>query len=192
VFVIPDIDDTLKALLVQKVPIDTSAIDVTHDMPGPDWSKKLSRPTINLYLYDIRENVELKSNEPYLTRGVGNSGSLRRAPVRIDLTYLITAWTTEIADEHLLLGQILTTLPRFPTLPEDVLQGSLRDQPLPLLAWIARPEHTRNAFDLWGHLEHRMKTSLSYVITASVQPYAAEQVTLVTKPPIATVAEKRS
>jgi hypothetical protein len=176
--VIQDVDDTLKALLVQKVPIDTSAIDIKFEMPTHDWSSKLSKPTINAYLYDIRENVELRSNERYLTQN-GHVGTLQQAPVRIDLSYFISAWTTDISDEHQLLGQILVALLRFPLLPDDVLQGSMQTQPLPLQAWIARPERMPNPWDFWGHVENRMKSALNYIITGSFSPNAAEEVKLV-------------
>jgi hypothetical protein len=179
--VIQDVDDTLKALLVQKVPLDTSVIDIKFEMPTHDWSTKVSKPTVNLYLYDIRENLELRSSDRYLTRNADNTGSQRRAPVRVDLSYLISVWTTDISDEHQLLGQILTALLQFPMLPDDVLQGSMQTQLLPLQAWIARPERMPNPWDFWGHVENRMKSGLNYVVTASLEPYPVEAVKLVTQ-----------
>lgn len=181
------LDATLKKLLMLKVPVDTAVVDINFDMPTAEWSKKLSRPTMNLFLHDVRENLELRTPDRFLAR-TGDSHSLRRGPVRVDLTYLITAWTTDVADEHELLGRVLSTLVRFPILPDDVLEESMRTQPRPLQAWIARPERTPNAWDIWGPVENRMKAALSYVITASVDPDVAEPVTLVEKT-VVTVAE---
>jgi hypothetical protein len=180
VLVIQDVDAALKELLVRNMPLDTSVIDVNFQMPNRDWAAKLSRLTLNLYLYDVRENVELSNGQQFLTRA-NDSPAVRRMPVRVDLTYLISAWATEIADEHQLLGSVLTTLLRFPLLPLDVLRGSLQDQPFPIQAWIGRPEHTKNPWDLWGNVDHRMKAALSYVVTAAFQPYPAERVQLVTQ-----------
>lgn len=177
---IQDADDTLRELLVQKVPLDTRAIDVMFDMPSKEWSVGVSRPTVNLYLYDVRENHELRSNQRHLTRH-GNAGTEQRAPVRVDLAYLITVWTADISDEHQLLGRVLTALLRYPLLPEDVLKGSMQAQPLPVQAWIAQPERTPNPWDLWGHIDNSMKVGLSYVITASLEPYPAEEVQLVSQ-----------
>jgi len=177
--VIHDLDATLKELLVQKVPLDINAVDVTFDMPNRDWSGRIARPTINLFLYDVRENHELRSNQSSLVRN-GAVGSERRAPVRMDLTYLISAWTTEVSDEHQLLGRVLTTLLRFPSLPDEVLKGSLVNQPLPVRAWIAQPERTPNPWDFWGNMENRMKAALNFVLTASFEPYQAQEVQLVT------------
>ena len=91
---INDVDDTLKELLVQKTPVDLSAIDIRFERPDKEWSAGVSKPTINLFLYDLRENHELRSNQRFVARN-GTTGSETRAPVRVDLIYLITAWTSE-------------------------------------------------------------------------------------------------
>ena len=72
--------------------------------------RRVTKPTINLFLYDVRENHELRSNQRSLVRN-GAVGSERQAPVRMDLTYLISAWTTDISDEHQLLGRVLEHAP---------------------------------------------------------------------------------
>jgi hypothetical protein len=181
--VIQDLDDSLKALLVQEVPLDPADVAIAFEMPTHTWSSGLdpNRPTVNLYLYDIRENVELRASDRFLT--TTDDGTVRQpAPVRIDFAYLISAWSKDIADEHRLLGQILTALLRFPELPSGVLQGSMQTQPYPLHAWIARPERLPNPWDFWGHVENRMKSALSYVLTAAIQPFASEAVKIVTHP----------
>src|SRR5471032_142163 len=109
---IQDVDETLKELLVQKVPIDLSVIDITFDTPTKDWSAAVTKPTINLFLYEVRENLELRSSERTFIRN-GNTAVESRAPVRVDLAYLITVWTTDISDEHQLLGRVLAALLQF-------------------------------------------------------------------------------
>jgi hypothetical protein len=169
--VIHDVDATLKELLVQSAGIDTTQIDIRFEMPTREWSAAISRPTVNAYLYDLRENHDLRSNDHYFVQN-GDAHIQRRRPVRVDLCYLITVWTTDIADEHQLLGRILTALLSHPTLPPEVLRGSMQNQAFPLQAWIAQPERTPQPWDFWGHVEHRMKSGLSYVITAAVEPHA--------------------
>jgi len=177
---IQDLDDTLKELLVQKVPIDATSVDIKFDMPTKDWAAAVTKPTVDLFLYDVRENHELRNNQRYLTRS-GATATERRAPVRLDFTYLITAWTTDVSDEHQLLGRLLTTLLRYPMLPEEALKGTMQTQPLPLQAWIAQPERTPNAWDFWSSLDGRLKAGISYVVTASLEPYSPEAVGLVTE-----------
>lgn len=179
---IQDIDETMKELLVVHGGVDPTVIDIKFDMPNREWSAAVTKPTINLFLYDLRENHELRSAQRTITRNAANSaGSETRAPVRMDLTYLITAWTTDIADEHQLLGTVLTTLLRFPILPSDVLKGAMQTQPLPLQSWVAQPERTPSPWEFWGHMDHGMKAGLNFVLTASFQPFAAVDVQLVQK-----------
>ncbi|NJP11950.1 MAG: DUF4255 domain-containing protein [Leptolyngbyaceae cyanobacterium RU_5_1] len=177
---IQDLDETLRELLVQKVPIDSGAIDIKFEMPSKDWETKLQKPTINVFLYDVRENHELRSNEQFLARN-GAIATETAAPIRMDLSYLITVWTKEIADEHRLLGTILKTLLRYPILPADVLRGEMVNQSLPLRAWITQPDRTPNAWDFWGALDGRLKASFSYLVTVGVEPIAPVEVGLVTE-----------
>jgi hypothetical protein len=179
-----DLDDTLKELLKQKVPIDETQIDIKFELPNQDWESKLQKPaTINLFLYDIRENLELRSNERHLTRN-GATGTETLAPVRMDLSYMITVWTKakEIAVEHSYLGSILKTLLRYPTLPTEVLQGEMANlQPFVLRAWVAQPEKTPSIWDFWSSVDGQLKAGLSYIVTVPVQPFTPVEVPLVTE-----------
>jgi hypothetical protein len=174
-----DLDNTLRELLKQKVPIDETQIDIKFELPNQDWESKLQKATINLFLYDIRENLELRSNERFLTRN-GATGTETIAPVRMDLSYMITVWTKEIADEHRLLGSLLKTLLRYPTVPTEVLQGEM-NQSLPLRAWVTQPEKTPNIWDFWSSLDGRLKAGLSYMVIVPVQPFTPVEVPLVTE-----------
>lgn len=176
---IHDVDDTLKELLVQKAPIDPSVIDIRFERPDQEWAAGVTRPTINLFFYDLRENHELRSNQRFLTRN-GDAGVETRAPARMDLSYLVTVWTADVSDEHQLLGRVLATLLRFPVLPADVLKGSMQTQPLPPRAWIAQPERTPHPWEFWGHVDHGMKAGLNFILTTSLQPYPALDVQLAT------------
>jgi Pvc16 N-terminal domain len=176
-----DLDKTLEELLKQKLPrYDETQTDIKFELPNQDWESKLQKSvTINFFLYDIRENLELRSNERFLTRN-GATGTETIAPVRMDLSYMVTVWTKEIADEHRLLGSILKTLLCYPTLPTEVLQGEM-NQSLPLRAWVTQPEKTPNTWDFWSSLDGRVKAGLSYMVTVPVQPFAPVEVPLVTE-----------
>jgi hypothetical protein len=177
---IQDLDDTVKELLIVKTPIDTTAIDIKFETPTKEWAAGVSKPTINLFLYDIRENHELRSNDRHLARN-GATGTESGAPARVDITYLISVWTSDVSDEHRLLGGVLATLLRYPLLPPAVMKGSMADQPFPLRAWIAQPDRTPNAWEFWQGLDGRLKAGISYVVTLAVPPFEAEEVSLVTE-----------
>jgi Pvc16 N-terminal domain len=171
---IQDLDSSIKELLQQKVPLDPSSVDISFDMPTKEWAAGLLKPTINVFLYDLRENRELRRSEPFRERSSETTATETRPPMRVDLTYLVTAWANEVSDEHQLLGRLLTALVRYPVLPTEVLKGAMQNQSYPVLAWIALPERTPHAWDFWGILENRLKAGISYVVTASVEPFAPE------------------
>ena len=179
---IHDLDDTLKELLNQKLPEHgyQSRIDIKFDTPDKDWATtNQDNSVLNLFLYDIRENLQLRSNERYLTRN-GMAGTEDFAPTRIDFTYLISFWASKgeqdpVKKEHEILGQVLETLLCYPILPQEVLQGKIQQQSqipgaqLPR-AWIAQPEDTPKTWEFWGSNEWRLKAGISYRVTLYIQP----------------------
>jgi hypothetical protein len=177
---IEDLDATLKELLVQKVPINPTLVEIDFELPGKDWSNSLTKPAINLYLYDVRENHELRSNERYRTR-TGDFVNEPPPPARVDFSYIISAWASEVVDEHRLLGRVLGTLLRYPSLPTEVLKGSMQAQPFPLRAWISQPERTPNAWDFWGNLDGRLKAGISFVVTLAIETGDAPDIRIVTE-----------
>ena len=75
----------------------------------------------------------------------------------------------------MLLGKILSILLAHPILPEDVLQGDIKQQAkipggqLPRV-WIAQPEDTPKTWEFWGSNEWRLKAGIAYRVTLYVQP----------------------
>ncbi len=166
---IADLDDTLKQLLIGRCPLDPSQVDVTFDVPDREWSASLARPTINLYLYDIRENRELRETDWITERRGSEATGRRRPPVRVNLSYLITAWTRAVEDEHRLLWLVLATLFRHPVLAEDLLLGDLRQQGRPLRLATAQPDGVlRDPGDFWAALDNQLKPSISLTVTAEL------------------------
>src|SRR5260370_38939137 len=113
-----DLNNTLKRLLVQRVPLDLDEVDVSFDCPKREWSAKVLKPTVNLYLFDVRENVEMRTWNYRTVNDSGGTTGRRRAPVYVDLSYFITTWAREVADEHVLLWRALTAMMRGSKLDE--------------------------------------------------------------------------
>lgn len=137
---IADLDETLKRLLVSELPVKNGEIDIQFDQPKREWSSRLTRPTINLFLYDLRENPALRQHawERLPPNGNGeNQGVHKRTPMRVDCLYMLTTWANEPDDEHRLLARSLTALFRFPILPRERLVGSLEAQPYDIQARLA-------------------------------------------------------
>lgn len=165
-----DFDETLKQLLMTRIPLDPDEVDVSFECPRREWSSKILRPTVNLYLYDVRENDELREGgwSPQRGRGERPSGR-RRTPVYVDLSYFITAWARNVADEHHLLWRVMTTLMREPAIEADVLQGALRDLGPPMKTRTARADGVlRNPGEFWGALDNDLRPAVTYTATLAV------------------------
>jgi hypothetical protein len=168
--VFADLDEAIRALLVRGVPLDPADVDVSFDAPDREWSSRLSRPTVNCFLYDVRENHQLRETD-WDVRKTSVAAVKRRAPLRIDATYQVTVWARVPEDEHRLLGRVLATLFRYPHLPEEMLSGGLREPAVPIPARVAQPDHApQNFADLWQSLENRIRPSLTYVVTVPLDP----------------------
>jgi hypothetical protein len=167
-----DLDETLRQLLIQKVPLDPNEVDVSFDTPDREWSGRLTRPTVNCFLYAVRENVDLRPSGWEVRRDNSNNLAARaRRPLRVDASYQITTWARAREDEHRLLWRVLATLVRFAPLPTEYLVGSLRQQPAPIQVAVARPDETpSNHAELWHALDNRIRPVLTYVVTLALDP----------------------
>src|SRR5690606_42031803 len=96
-----DLDKTLETVLRDRGGIG-SDIEVAFDQPNREWASRLSRPTLNLFVFDVRENQRLRQVDREVHRN-GNSASITVPPRRMDVAYLVTAWTRKIEDEDRLI-----------------------------------------------------------------------------------------
>jgi hypothetical protein len=175
-----DVDEVLKLHLIADLPIAQGEIDISFERPTREWSGRLARPTLNLFMYDIRERVGFRDeNATYIQNGRG--GFTRKRPSRrIDLSYMITAWTREPEDEHRILGRVLSTMFRTTEFPQETFQGSLVYSDYPVLARIAPGDHLTKPADLWGVLDNELRTGLVWIITAPLDAFAPSEGPLVT------------
>ncbi len=173
------LDETIKELLVQKMPLNLAEVDVSFDVPNREWSGTISKPTINVYLYDIRENLDLRQHEWQTTRNSNGTVTRTKTGQFFDVSYLITAWTSNIEDEHRLLWFVLATLVRNENFPKEVLQGGMGDQPFNLIK-TARPDGIlRNVADVWTALDNQLKPVIPYVVTLYLEPHIFQTATMV-------------
>jgi hypothetical protein len=173
--VLADLDETVRQLLIRDVPLDLAEVDVTFDPPDREWSGRLSRPTINCFLFDVRENTDLRQAEWAVRRERSSSTATRtRPPMRIDAAYNVTVWARAPEDEHRLLWRVLSALARHAILPGEVAAGAVAEQLFPIQARVAQPDGTRtNPTDLWQVLDNRIRPGLSYILTLTLDPSVA-------------------
>ena len=53
---IQDVDESLR-VLVRRDALNGGDVDIAFDAPTRDWSARRNTPTLDLYLYDIREDL---------------------------------------------------------------------------------------------------------------------------------------
>ena len=173
---ISDVDEALRNLILDSLTVSRQNVDIKYDLPSRDWASRLNRPTIDLFLFDIRENLRLRGAEQarQFPRPDGKV-EIRRNPVRIDLRYLLTAWTKDPEDEHLLLSDTLITLLRNPVIPDKYATEQMKKQQFPVIldAAVYQPEHgpTEKATEIWGVIGNDIHAGFIVTVTITVDPY---------------------
>lgn len=167
---IHEVDDALRQL-VRDHALPGSDIEVALDAPTKDWAARRNAPTINMYLYDIREDMRRRSRgllNEYDERG---QIAARHMPPRyLKLSYLFTAWTQRPEDEHRLLSSLVGALMRFEAMPAELLTGSIAELALPVPVTVALPPPEDRAFaDVWTALGGELKPSLDVVVSAPIE-----------------------
>lgn len=174
---IDDLSRTLEAVL-QDASFSTmfpelAAADIVFDRPLDPFTPP--KTTVDLFLYDLRENLDLRSNEVTTTR-VGNQVITHPAALRLACSYLVTAWPVGGADlamqEQRLLSDVLVVLSHYPIIPPGFLKGTLAGQD-PLLPMVAlHPDALKNLAEFWSSLGSKLKASLTVTVTISVPTFS--------------------
>ncbi len=165
-----DLDETLENLLKRELGRHGfEGVEVAFDAPTREWSGQLSQPSVNLFLYDLRECEDQRPTGWTVTR-TGDTVVEGRPPMVMEASYAITAWAQAVQDEHRLLSQVLSVLFAYPELPEDILHGRLRNGSQAgrsLKASVGRAKGDKA--DFWTAVGGQYKTSLDYVVRLAVE-----------------------
>ena len=164
---IHDVDDALRKLVLQYA-VNGSGAEVSFEAPTKDWAARRNTPTVNVYLYDVREDLDRRQIEwEEIKDDSGRVTARKPPPRRYKLSYLVTCWTQRPEDEHRLLSSLLATFLRYETVPRDVLGGVLAEIPQHTFISIALPPpKDRSLADVWSALGGELKPSLDLVVTA--------------------------
>ncbi len=142
-------------------------VEIVFDAPTREWAGRRNSPTIDVYLYDIREDLRRRERGMHNVYDESNLVVSRRLPPRhFKLSYLVTAWTQRPEDEHRLLSSLLLCFLKYDALPADVLTGPLTELGLPIPITIALPPPEDRAFaDVWSALGGELKPSIDIVVS---------------------------
>ncbi|MFF0739593.1 Pvc16 family protein [Streptomyces sp. NPDC004111] len=152
-----------------------AAAQIGFAPPDADWANDVGHlapaRALNVYLAELRENRELRSNERLRSALPGPAGR-QQAPMRVDCHYLISAWSpsadraTRTLDEHGVLGEVLAVL-----VQAQVLTAGGEELPIAVLP----PGGFGPLRDFWHAMgdEARWRPVVHLVVTAPV-PRAVE------------------
>lgn len=165
-----DLNKTLAQILKTELPrTSTGEVNISFAAPDSEFATTTVQGlTINLFLYDIRENLELRSNDWLVQRQSDGTALKYQPPARVDCSYLITVWSKSHEDEPRWLGEVMKVLLRYPKIPSEFLQGSLKEKEPPLRTSALRPPQSQNWAEFWQAMGGKPKTILSYTVTIAL------------------------
>ncbi|MFN2608115.1 MAG: DUF4255 domain-containing protein [Acidimicrobiales bacterium] len=164
------LDATLESFLRSEAALRAGDVEVSFDAPDREWAAALTGPTVNLFLWDVRQHLGQASSG---TEVVERNGALfrRSALPRIRLGYVATAWATDPRTEHQLLGAVLRALLAGNEIPEQFVDGALVGLgSLPSLE-VGKPRDEGRA-DVWSALGGSFRPGIDIGLTVTVDPLA--------------------
>ena len=169
---IHDVDQALRRMVTAAAPMPGAEVEVLFDAPTKDWAARRNGPTVNVFLYDIREDVQRRQRGMRNTYDEKKVISARSLPPRhVRLSYLVSAWTRRPEEEHEALSRLLRHLLGYDALPPELVGGMLAEVGLPVPLTVALPPQDDRSFaDVWSALGGELKPSLDVVVSAPVDP----------------------
>lgn len=191
------LDNLLVDLIQSRAPAMPGPIpvQVAFEPPGDDWRNFVANSNslqLNVYLYDVRENVKFRSNERTFEY-LGGWYREHRAPPILNCMFLITAWSNVTAnlpaveptpDEHALLYNVAEVLLRHRSIViADVYQTGitipsgrnlaslppqLQDEELPIEVGYA--ETAEDMLDFWNTMRGAWRPGLKLKVALPVFP----------------------
>jgi hypothetical protein len=164
---IQDVDESLRALVKEEA-LGDNGVEVAFDAPTTEWVSRRNAPTVDLYLYDIREDLTRRQTMWEEVRDEhGRVTERRLRPRWFRLSYLCTAWTQRPEDEHRLLSAMLGCFVRHESMPAELLKGALADAQQPIVMTAALPvAEDRSIADVWSAMGGELKPSIDLIVTA--------------------------
>jgi hypothetical protein len=162
------IHHVLRRLLYERGQISEQEVEISFEAPTRERIESLWQPTISLFLYAVQENVELRQHG-YQAVTANGRAERRPLPRRFDLRYMVSAISSEIEDEHQLLWRVLTTLLRYPQLPEELLPEELRATGVPLVTRLCQEPAEQLLLNLWSGLGVPPRPALTYAVTVPIE-----------------------
>jgi hypothetical protein len=164
---IHEVDEAIRRLLADGA-VPGGGGELVFDAPTKDWTARRNAPTVNVFLYDVREDrTRRRTGTSEVHDEAGMVVAWRDPPRWYQLSYLVTAWTNRPTDEHRLLAEVLACLSRQDSLDPRWLTGTLAELGLTVNLETAGPvPEGRAAPDIWSALGGELKAAIDLRVTA--------------------------
>jgi hypothetical protein len=162
------VDQALEKFLRATVPLPEAAIDVSFAAPDRAWGSGITKPSVNVYLWDVKRSApRAQAGQIEMTE----DGQVYRRPPYpvVHLTYFVTAWASELRDEHQLLGSVLRAVLSSAELPAEHVPDDFKKLS-PILLEIASSEQ-RKPGDFSSTLDGQLKPGLEVRVTIEVDAF---------------------
>ncbi|HST84179.1 MAG TPA: DUF4255 domain-containing protein [Kineosporiaceae bacterium] len=157
------LESALQAWLREQLPLAADVGDISFDSPDASWGTSLTRPTVNLFLFDIARAAQQSVPMPPRRDQGGLLVQERPAPC-VAFSYLLSTWGGGVREEHRLLGDAVRAVLRTPTLNPGPENHELVG---PVLLSMSETNDVR-ARELWQGLGGRLRAGLVLVAMTAV------------------------
>src|SRR5260370_859912 len=192
------LDNILADLIQSQVPALAKTGQIGFDAPNEEWRRDVvntNAERVNIYLFDVRENLKLRSNERRRELQKNGWYSERDDRPKLNCMYLVTAWShmanmsptiEATSDEHSLLYAVAEVLFRHRsivvadvynqgiTIPSGnslaKLPAELRDQEFPIE--VGLPDTMRDLGDFWSTMQGVRRPAFELTVTLPLFPLA--------------------
>jgi hypothetical protein len=153
------LDAGIESFLRGTASLSATDVDVSFEAPDREWSGKLSRPTVNVFLWDIKRSKRSPTGvESFVQNGVRMQ---RHALPVLELRYVITTWTSEHSDERAVLSALMRSLLNYQRVPLEFLPDDIK--------YLGEPDLTLQSsgeehVDVFKALEGQLKPSINAVM----------------------------
>jgi Pvc16 N-terminal domain len=168
------LNQSLEAFFRSEVPLPAAEIDLSFKTPDREWSGKLTRPTVSLFLHEVRRSQN-RSVTGTVTRQNNGVYSREMLSPFIRVRYAISVWTSEPDDEHRVLGELLSVVLTAGHIPPDYLADPLGQLGNNVELSIAG-EDLQTTLNVWSALGVAPRASVELVAILPVAPPASRVV----------------
>ncbi|GAB3248727.1 Pvc16 family protein [Kineosporia babensis] len=149
--------------LRDELPLPEEVGDVSFESPEGTWGSSITRPTINLFLFDVSRAAQ-PAVAPSPRRDATGVVVQDRAAPAMSFWYLVSAWGGGVREEHQLLGDAVKAALRSSSISVPAKYPGLIG---PAQVALADASQVRGR-DLWGNLGGKLRPSVVFVATAAV------------------------